>query len=583
MKYSSIPTAQSIVQHFRAKNISNIVISPGSRNAPLTISFTEDPFFTCFSIVDERCAGFFALGMAQQLQQPVAVLCTSGSALLNYYPAVAEAFYSAIPLVVISADRPFYKVGIGDGQTIHQKNIYENQIGYSANLKQDITHSTEIVKKYRPDWIVDNDVESSQSKVQDHNDGELDKALSFALREQCPVHINVPFEEPLYQNSLQPTTAVNIPDEFEPVHVEAPLESKRQIWSSSTKKMILVGVNTPHTLNETWIHKLASDPSIVVFTETTSNINHPNFFNSIDSIIAPIEMGGKTEENFKKLQPEVLITFGGLIVSKKIKAFLRKFKPLHHWHIGGNRANDTFFCLEEHIKVPVDHFFKEMYLNPGIKESTYFKGWNKVKENYKDKRAVYLAQIPFSDFYAFNSIFKEIPKEYLLQLANSSTIRYAQLFEIDASVKVNCNRGTSGIDGSTSTAIGAAVVHTGPTLFITGDLSFFYDSNALWNNYIKNDFKIIVINNQGGGIFRILPGQKESDAFQTYFETRHHLNAKHLCEMYNFEYHVANSKQTLSEELFDFFGDSDRPKLLEIETPALINDKILIEYFRFIS
>ncbi|SNR65948.1 2-succinyl-5-enolpyruvyl-6-hydroxy-3-cyclohexene-1-carboxylate synthase [Maribacter sedimenticola] len=583
MKYSSIPTAQSIVQHCRAKNISNIVISPGSRNAPLTISFTEDPFFTCFSIVDERCAGFFALGMAQQLQQPVVVLCTSGSALLNYYPAVAEAFYSTIPLVVISADRPYYKVGIGDGQTIHQKNIYANQIGYSANLKQDVSHSSEVIKQYAPSWISDNHIERSQSKVQHYNDVELNNALTFALNELCPVHINVPFEEPLYQTQLQPSISANIPDLAEPKTNTPTLDNKRKIWNSTAKKMVLVGVSAPSTLNEAMINALANDPSVIVFTETTSNLNHPNFFNSIDSIIAPIEMGEQPQEGFRKLQPEILVTFGGLIVSKKIKAFLRKYKPKHHWHVGSINANNTFFCLEEHIKVSVDYFFQEMYTDIKASGSSYFTEWHMVKENYKLKRATYLAQIPFSDFYAFNSILNAIPKGYLLQLANSSTIRYTQLFEIDASINVNCNRGTSGIDGSTSTAIGASVVNANPTLFITGDLSFFYDSNALWNNYTKNNFRIIVINNQGGGIFRILPGQKESESFKTFFETRHNLSAKHLCKMFNIEHNKANSKDSLNEMIPLFFSESDRPKLLEIETPALINDKILIDYFRFIS
>jgi 2-succinyl-5-enolpyruvyl-6-hydroxy-3-cyclohexene-1-carboxylate synthase len=178
---------------------------------------------------------------------------------------------------------------------------------------------------------------------------------------------------------------------------------------------------------------------------------------------------------------------------------------------------------------------------------------------------------------------QSIPNNYLLQLANSSTIRYTQLFDMNPTLRVYCNRGTSGIDGSTSTAIGASVVSETPTLFITGDLSFFYDSNALWNNSIKNNFRIIVINNKGGGIFRILPGKENTDVFETYFETRHNLNAEHLCKMFGFEYRKANSTEVLEEALSDFYRESSRPRLLEITTPALINDKILIDYFRFIS
>ena len=196
MNYSLIPTAQTIVQHCQANDITTIVISPGSRNAPLTISFAENPFFSCFSIVDERCAAFFALGMAQQLQKPVVVICTSGSALLNYYPAVAEAYYSNTPLIVISADRPIYKVGIGDGQTINQKNVFENQIGYSANLRQDVSHATDKILHYKKEWIKGENVDKIQNKVQAYNDAELNTAFKIAFTYQSPVHINVPLKSP---------------------------------------------------------------------------------------------------------------------------------------------------------------------------------------------------------------------------------------------------------------------------------------------------------------------------------------------------------------------------------------------------
>lgn len=583
MKYSAIPTAQSIVLHCQAKNISNIVISPGSRNAPLTIAFAENPFFNCFSIVDERSAAFFALGMAQQLQEPVVVLCTSGSALLNYYPAVAEAYYSNIPLIVISADRPEYKLGIGDGQTIDQRNVFKNHIGYSANLKQDISHATPKVLQYRPEWISNRAVEAVQKEVHLFNDTELNSAIEMAFTANTPVHINAPFEEPLYETLSKPTISPKIKN----LSVEAvstfSLENHQNIWNKATKKMVLVGVNAPNVIDQNVLDYLANDPSVLVLTETTSNIHHPNFFNSIDSLIAPIEMQLDNDALFEKLKPDVLITFGGLIVSKKVKAFLRNHKPNHHWHIGGQTAYNTFFCLNEHIQISVNRFFYEMYSLPHKANSDYFLNWNTVKQGYLVKRDAYLKTIPFSDFSAFDQLLKSVPDNYMLQLANSSTIRYTQLFEVNPTLKVFCNRGTSGIDGSTSTAVGASWVNSTPTLLITGDLSFFYDSNALWNNYIKNDFRIIVVNNNGGGIFRILQGKDDTNVFKTYFETRHSLSAEHLCRMFGLDYRTAKSAQELEEELKGFYKESVRPQLLEITTPTLINDKILIDYFRFIS
>ncbi len=583
MNYSLIPTAQTIVQHCQANDINNIVISPGSRNAPLIIAFAENPFFSCYSIVDERCAAFFALGMAQQLQKPVVVICTSGSALLNYYPAIAEAYYSNIPLVVISADRPIYKVGIGDGQTINQKNVFENQIGYSANLRQDVSHATDKIRHYKPEWIKGENVHKIQNKVQAYNDAELNTAFNKAFTSQSPVHINAPFEEPLYNTTTETNIIAQISPNFNKETNQSSKQREKEIWNTSKRKIVLVGVNKPNSIDEQVLHSLANDPSVLVLTETTSNLNHPSFFNSIDSIIAPIEMNVDKDILFEKLKPEVLVTFGGLIVSKKIKAFLRNFSPQHHWHIGGVKANDTFFCLEKHIKAPVDMFFQEMYSDAKIVKSDYYSFWHQVKTEYVLKRSTYLAKIPFSDFSVFSQLMQSIPDNYLLQLANSSTIRYTQLFDMNPSLRVYCNRGTSGIDGSTSTAIGASIVSETPTLFITGDLSFFYDSNALWNNSIKNNFRIIVINNKGGGIFRILPGKENTDVFETYFETRHNLNAEHLCKMFGFEYRTASSTEVLKEVLNDFYRESRSPRLLEIGTPALINDKILIDYFRFIS
>ncbi len=584
MKYSSIPSAQTVVLHCKAKGIENIIISPGSRNAPLTIGFTEDPFFKCFSIVDERSAAFFALGIAQQLRTPVVVVCTSGSALLNYYPAIAEAFYSNIPLVVISSDRPSYKIDVGDGQTIRQDHVFHRHIGYSANLKQDVVHSTGRVLKYAPELLAGITTAEAQKEVQDYNDREVNTAINLAFKSGLPIHINVPFEEPLYDVLAEPSVMPNIT--MPPAEIAEGTKNIAEVvrpWNAATKKMVLVGVNHHNTVEQRFLDMLANDPSVVVFTESTSNLHHPNFFPSIDSIVAPIEKSKEKEALFSKLQPEILLTFGGLIVSKKIKAFLREYKPVQHWHIDPLKAYDTFFSLTQHFKMDANGFFGEFINYSRPVESDYHSYWSGIKKAYQQKREAYLDQIPFSDFSAFGMITKNIPRNYNVQLANSSTVRYAQLFDLDKSIRVHCNRGTSGIDGSTSTAIGASQYADDPTLLITGDLSFLYDSNGLWNNYIRPDFKIILINNAGGGIFRILPGKEETTNFKTYFETVQNYDVSHLCKMYEIDYNLVNDKVMLEKNLKDFFQQKTGASLLEVRTPRLLNDKILFGYFDFIS
>jgi 2-succinyl-5-enolpyruvyl-6-hydroxy-3-cyclohexene-1-carboxylate synthase len=553
------PLAQSIIQLCNNHNIQHIVISPGSRNAPLTIGFTNHDFFDCYSIVDERSAGFFALGIAQQLQQPVALVCTSGSALVNYFPAVTEAFYSRIPLVVISADRPEHLVNIGDGQTITQPHIFGAHVLYEANLEM----------AFKKSFL----------KAIKSNNSLIEKALHIANSQNGPVHINVPFPEPLY-DTIEVEEQQSKPDRIKLKSNTFSLsKTDHKKWNSSKRKMILVGVNPPHSVQETYLKLLAEDPSIIVLTETTSNLHHPDFFPSIDQLISPLD-----STDFETLQPDLLLTFGGMIVSKKIKTFLRTNSPKTHWHIDPVSANDTFFSLTKHFKCDVNTFFDALSsfdATPIV--STYFETWNHVKVRRQQKHKKYLKSIPFSDFMAFDKILKHIPDNYMLQSGNSSTIRYLQLFDLNKTLTVFCNRGTSGIDGSTSTAIGAATVSENPTVFITGDLSFFYDSNALWNNYTPSNFRIIIINNRGGGIFRILPGNKNSKNFSTFFETNHDLTAEPISKLFNFEYTSASSNEELETALENFYIQSSRPKLLEIFTPSSENDQILLSYFDFIK
>ena len=582
--YSEIPLAQTVVGFCALKNIKHIVISPGSRNAPLNLGFTQNDAFITYSIVDERSAAFFALGLAQQLKHPVAVVCTSGSALLNYYPAVSEAFYSDIPLVVISADRLPHRIDVGDGQTIRQPEVFEPHLESSAYLKPDVIHASETLLANPSQKLVSADASKSvliaeQAKIQVYNEEQLDLVFNKAITESGPVHINVPLEEPLYGTTVDKIV-------FQKVTVPVCTENNDQFdkfnvaWNSATKKMILVGVLPPNSISENILESWATDPSIIVLTEKTSNIKHPRFIDAIDTLIAPLE--NNLEFHFEGLQPELLISIGGMVVSKKIKNFLRSFPPKKHWHIHAKKAYDTYYVLSDHIKTGPNNFFNQLYSSNSSKPimSSYNNDVYSIYNKNRLKGLDYLKQISFSDLKAFKAIFNSIPEDIQLQLANSSTIRYAQLFDLPKTVKVFCNRGTSGIDGSTSTAVGAAFTLKIPTLLITGDLSFFYDVNAMWNSYWKSNFRLIIINNQGGGIFRILPGQKDTPEYDQYYETVHNRNAKELCKSFNLGYSSVRSDWRLKMKLKTFFKPTNRPQVLEIFTPRKSNDQVLLNYFK---
>ncbi|APG64267.1 2-succinyl-5-enolpyruvyl-6-hydroxy-3-cyclohexene-1-carboxylic-acid synthase [Tenacibaculum todarodis] len=560
--YPKKELAQLVISACNQFNIDTVVISPGSRNAPLTVGFSNHPKIEALSVVDERCAAFFALGIAQQTQKPVAVVCTSGSALLNYYPAIAEAFYSNIPLVVISADRPKHLIDIGDGQTIRQENVFQNHILFSANLEEN-------------------------SKFKTQNSKLISEALQTSITKKGPVHINVPFDEPLYETVSElksfKVESLKVDDVVaSKTKQSVDYEKLTKIWNSSTKKMILVGVNYPDEVVQNLINHFSEDNSVLILTETTSNLYHKNHINSIDKLIFSLD-----ENESENLHPEVLLTFGGMVVSKKIKQFLRKYQPKHHWHIDEQKAMDTYFCLSEFVQekpavflqVLIEETKKNNFTLSAVE--TYQQKWLSKRDEKEENHNVFLADCGYSDFKAFEQVLESIPDNCQLQISNSSIIRYAQLFNLNKTLQVFCNRGTSGIDGSTSTAIGAAFASNKQTVFITGDVSFFYDSNALWNNNIPKNFRIILINNSGGGIFKIIPGPKSTNALN-YFETPHGLTAEHLAKMYDFEYEQVTDLKSLEKGLSDFYLASNQPKILEICTPSELNDVILRDYFKSI-
>ena len=546
--YPKKQLAQLVISACQYYSIDKVVISPGSRNAPLTIGFSNLNEVETFSIVDERAAAFFALGIAQQTKKPVAIVCTSGSALLNYYPAIAEAFYSKIPLLVITADRPKHLIDIGDGQTIRQENVFQNHILYSANLIEE------------------------GSKVA-YNKTEVSNAIEECVFNSGPVHINVPFNEPIYE-TVEAMESFSFREYKKSPSVQTVnYDELSEIWNASKRKIVLVGVYNKCEKTQNLINRLAEDPSVLIMTETTSNLYHDNSINSIDKLISKLSI-----EEFNELQPELLITFGGMVVSKRIKQFFRKYQPKHHWHIDEYKEMDTYFCLSEYIKEKPVQFFDELLKKTLVVDSDYQENWIKEKKSRNESHEVFAKETQYSDFKVTEKVLDAIPNNVQVQVSNSSLIRYMQLFDVNSTFSVFCNRGTSGIDGSTSTAIGAAFASDRPTTLLTGDLSFFYDSNALWNSYIPNDFRIIIMNNSGGGIFKIIPGPKSTNALQ-YFETPHQLTANHLAEMFNFEYEKATSLEELEEKLIGFYEHSEKPKILEVFTPSEINDQVLKEYF----
>ena len=543
-----------IAEVFKAYGIEHIVLSPGSRNGALSTHFTHHPDFKTYSIVDERSAGFVALGMAQQLQKPVVVCCTSGSALVNYYPAVTEAFYQNVPLILLSADRPIHLVDNFDGQTIRQKDALSLHSYHNTQLDED---------------------ESTETLMDNLN--LIKKSIVSCFQNSGPVHINMPFSEPLYE--FQETLDIQF-DEFnastEPKDkIEIAYKELAEKWNNSSKKLVLVGMQFPNEELNDWMEKLAEDDSVILMTETTSNLHSKRFINKIDSVIYSID-----KMNLEKLKPEILLTIGQNVVSKKVKSFIRNHQPNFHWHLDPYWHPDTFQCLTDKIKSDPLAFLKNFIPIVQTQDSTYFKNWNSIRIEKEIKQNEFAERTRFSDFKAIEKLIETFPENSQVQYSNSSVIRYAQLFDHRKDLEIFCNRGTSGIDGCTSTATGASLVNHKQTILVTGDISFFYDSNGLWNKYLPSNFRIFLINNGGGNIFKIIPGPEQSGVVESVFETRHHLKANHLAAMYGFDYVEIQSMEKLTEELSNFYKDSGKPKIMEINTSEVQNAEIMREYFK---
>lgn len=553
-QFSSKKSIQILAHILKEYEINDVVISPGSRNAPIAIHFAEMDEFNCFSIIDERSAGFVGLGMAKSTERPVIITCTSGTAAANYYPAIIEAFYQNVPLIVITADRPTEFVDLFDGQTIRQKNLYQQHSYGDFELLEDKIEGAE-----EQNWEM------------------VKKAVEICLTKRGPVHINVPLEEPLYHLVSEIPFYPSVEKTIQTPAYELPGNLVAD-WNTSKRIMFLVGtINNGGELNAL-LSQFVKNHSTVVLCEANSNLHYPKFFNHIDRYIFNFE-----EDDYKRYAPDLLITIGQNVVSKKVKEFLRKAHPAKHWHVDPVWQPDTYFSLTQKVETKPEVFLSLLLGAVELSPNAYYNLWDVLREKADSRHTSYGTTVGFSDFTFFKILSESIPKEYAVHFSNSSAIRYAQLFEFQNDVY--CNRGTSGIEGCTSTAVGFAIKHQGPTVLVTGDLSFFYDSNGLWNQYIPPFMRIIVFNNEEGNIFRIIPGPENANdsVLEEFIATKHHRTAENTAKTFGFLYTKVEDEDSLSRVMENFFKASPQPKLLEVNTAREDNARILRAYFQFLQ
>ncbi|MCG8552928.1 MAG: 2-succinyl-5-enolpyruvyl-6-hydroxy-3-cyclohexene-1-carboxylic-acid synthase [Desulfobacterales bacterium] len=569
MMISTKRHVQQLAALLLSRHFTDIVLCPGSRNGPLIHTLAGCGKFDCRVIVDERSAGYFALGVAQATEKPVVIVCSSGTSAVNFGPAVAEAFYQDIPLIVVTADRPAYWIDQLENQCIRQTDLYRNFIRQSCSLPLEES---------------DSQLWSGACLIND--------ILKMAVSDRPgPVHINIPLEEPLHRSAdgqlpdvkmiAETGTRINFDEEA--------LAGVAEDIAGAEKILVLAGQSSGNAKLDKALARFLEKTGAVVAAEHLANLQLPS---ECCCDRPELVLGSISHDDAVVFQPDLLITFGRHFVSKRVRQFLRAYKPGTHIHVdAGGGHMDTYQALTRVCAMAPERFFEQL-AGMQIKKRTgdYVRSWKKRQQEAARIYKTYLGQAPFSDFTVCADALRAVPKESVIHLGNSSAVRYAVLTQGIKGVTWLGNRGTSGIDGSVSTAVGYASCNAQINTLILGDLSFFYDSNGLWNKYLGKNLRIIMLNNGGGNIFSFVEdlagrtGEENQQVFQKYFFADHKTKAKGLASAFGLDYLQAGSASQLDKALEKLYNPARIvPTLLEVFTDAQTNTSVFKGLFREIK
>jgi 2-succinyl-5-enolpyruvyl-6-hydroxy-3-cyclohexene-1-carboxylate synthase len=559
------PLVELAIQVCVARGVREFVVSPGSRSAPLTIALAHHPDIRVRVVYDERAAGYVALGMAQQLRRPVGLVCTSGTAAMNFGPAVVEAFYQQVPLLVLTADRPPEWIDQQDNQAIHQSGLYAAHVRYQATLPQ-----------------------ADHADAHWHVVRLMGEALdATAGLTPGPVHINVPLREPLYpppgyRHDFQRAARIPATAAAQPVLAENAWPPLLTAWQKARRKLIVVGMTAPDASLHTALAQLQTDPSVAVFADITANC----WPHTAPLMHADVALGTRDAATLAALAPDLVLYLGGQVTSKYLKQLLRTYPPQQLWRVQpAGVAPDTYQATTALLHMAPADFLRELATRVApATSSDYAQNWRQLDSQARQQLFRLLEAAPFGEFRAVQQVLYALPLQSHLQIGNSMPIRYANFTGVHtdhAPITVNANRGTSGIDGCVSTAVGAAWTTSALTTLIVGDLAFFYDRNGLWQRELPPTLRIVLLNNHGSGIFDIIegPNRLDTETRTDYVLTPQPLTARNTAHDHGLRYVHAADEAILQAALPAFFADSAGPALLEIET-VLDTNRAVFQAFR---
>ncbi len=550
----------------KTMGIKHIVLSPGSRSAPLVHAFARQASFNIHTVVDERSAAYQAMGMAYATQQPVILICTSGTAAANYLPAIAEAHFRKIPLLVLTADRPPHLLNQQDGQMINQQHLYGSHARVFSSFKTTYKES-----------------EYKGLAVQ------IAAAIRLITEQTKGVaHFNIPLDEPLYSGSQTMGGDVALEQKITNwiKSVKTPKNNaySQQIglnkaWLEAKRKLVIIGEGPINADLITPLRKLREQPDVVVLADVASNQHPYNTTAYFDQLLSSLDSAA-----LNSLKPDLILSMGGSVLSKSLKNWLKTQKPVWHIRIKSEPERiDTYGNLTGVVEAPAGEVLRDLVHLTPHSQSNFRAKWMHYSNQLASKVNSFIQQSGWNELQATAKILEQLPDASQLHLANSSVVRYASLSgQLPASVLVNANRGASGIDGCTSTAVGAALVNQRPTILLTGDLAFLYDKNALWQQTLPDNLRIIVFNNNGGGIFTLIDGPTSVQEYEQYFTTPHQQNIKGIAQVSGLEYYFCDNKDTLDALLAGFFNPLGKAALLELKFDMTKNAQ-LFKKFKNIS
>lgn len=550
--YSEYRSVQLLVSALKEYNVKHIVLSPGGSDIPIIHSIETDNFFKCYSVVDERSAVYFGIGISQAENTPVACVCTSGTAVSNYLPGMTEAYYQNVPIIAITADKNPHFQGQIETQKIDQINLFN-----SVSLKSvDLPYSNDP----NDDWLCERLIKEAITSAIYHSKG--------------PVHINLPIVGSYNNyscNSLPPIRKV----------LKINYESGPIVWNSYIKKihnakkiLIIVGQNILFTEEDKkYIERFFELYNCFISVEHISNLNCKGCIYTYSIT----ETGNATTEEYI---PDLVISIGNNISSYSLKPLLRKnFKKFTHISIDASgRYRDTFKGLSDIFECSPQFFFKYFVQNAPENSSNdlaYYSLWKKLEEK------IDITEFEFSPYYVAQKLSTIIPENSVLHLAILNSTRIMQFFPLNKGVKVFSNIGALGIDGCLSTFMGQqANINNQLAFCIIGDLSFFYDMNAVGIKHLNKNSRIILLNNGGGAEFHLFMDKNKIPTLNNFVCAEHTKTAKGWIESLGFDYYSAHTKKDLDDCITIFSKASEHPLFLEVFTDKEEDARISKVFFQ---